>query len=341
MTFFLLRLTKCAALVLALSRAPALFSQTSNAVAAYTLSGDRFAVLPDAPSYSTSQEPTQTPSPAQSPTPGQTHTPSQAQQQTTPPASETDEQRKAREREEAARQVEAEKKQRIGGIIPDFNVQMGGPFVPLSPGQKFDLSFHTIIDPYTFALAIVFGGGLGELEDSHPDYGHGPQGLGKRIGASYLDNISGNLIGNALLPTVLHQDPRYFRKGTGSIKSRIIYSALTTVICKGDNGKRQFNISNVGGNFIAGAISNAYYPASERGVGLTIDNALLVTLEGMLGAQLLEFSPDVTDLIRRHHQNKLAAKAAAAATTKATQHAADAPVVVQPAPPASTTPPKP
>jgi hypothetical protein len=215
---------------------------------------------------------------------------------------------------------------------------MGGPFVPLSPKQKFDLSFHTIIDPYTFALAIVFGGGLGELEDSHPDYGHGPQGLGKRIGSSYLDNIDGNLIGNALLPTILHQDPRYFRKATGSIKSRIIYSALSTVICKGDNGKRQFNISNVAGNFISGAISNAYYPASERGVGLTIDNGVFVTLEGMLGAQLLEFSPDVTELIRRHRQNKLAAKAAAAATAKAAQHGANAPVVVQPAPPPAPPP---
>ena len=172
---------------------------------------------------------------------------------------------------------------------------MNGQGVALTPKQKFDLSFHTIIDPYTFALAILFGGGLGELEDSHTGYGHGPAGLGKRIGASYADNVDGNLIGNALLPVILKQDPRYFRKGTGSIKSRIIYSALTTVICHSDSGKSEFNTSNVLGNFISGAISNVYYPSSERGVGLTIDNALLVTLEGAIGAQLLEFSPDVTN----------------------------------------------
>jgi hypothetical protein len=162
------------------------------------------APLPDAPSFSTSQQPA-------------------------PQQQETEEQRKAREqREEAEREVKAQEKQRVGGVMPEFNVVMNGQAVPLTAKQKFDLSYHTIIDPYTIALAVVFGGGLGELEDSHTGYGHGPSGLFERIGASYLDNIDGNLIGNAILPVLLHQDPRYFRKGQGSIKSRIIYSALTT-----------------------------------------------------------------------------------------------------------------
>ena len=255
-------------------------------------------MLPDAPSYSNSwQQPSKVPSVA-----------------TQAPANETEAQRKAREqREEAEREVKLQEKQRVGGVMPEFNVVMNGHAVPLTAKQKFDLSFHTIIDPYTFALAIVFGGGLGELEDSHTGYGHGPAGLGKRIGASYADNVDGNLIGNALLPVILHQDPRYFRKGEGTVKSRVIYSALTTFICQGDNGKKQFNVSNVAGNFISGAISNAYYPQDERGVGLTIDNAVFVTLEGMLGAQILEFSPDITEKIHRHNQRKRDAKAAAAA----------------------------
>jgi len=313
--FSLPRVIQSATIFLALFGA-----QTSFAQSAF----ESIAILPDAPSFSSSQQQT---TPPQNPT--------QAQ----PPPNETDEQRKIREREEAQRQVKAEEKQRIGGIIPDFNVQMGGPFVPLSPKQKFDLSFHTIIDPYTVALAVVFGGGLGELEDSHTGYGHGPSGLFKRIGASYADNVDGNLIGNALLPTILHQDPRYFRKGAGSIKSRIVYSAMSTFICKGDNDKRQFNVSNVAGNFISGAISNVYYPASERGVGLTIDNGIFVTLEGMLGAQLLEFSPDVTDKIKRHHQRILAEKAAAAAAASGQQPPAQ-PNVVQPTAPPPPTPPQ-
>jgi len=216
--------------------------------------------------------------------------------------------------------------------MPNFNVRMGGPFVPLTPAQKWSLSWHTILDPYTFGLAFVVGGGLGEAEDDHQGYDWGAAGYFKRTGASYLDNIDGNLIGNFLLPVVLHQDPRYFRRGTGSIKSRIFYSAMTTFICKGDNGKKQFNISNVAGNFISGAISNAYYPSDERGVGLTVDNGVVVTLEGMLGAQLLEFSPDVTNAIRRHHQRKLDEKAAAAAAAAGQQRPAQ-PNVVQPAAP--------
>ena len=257
--------------------------------------------IPDAPSFSSSQ--------------------SQSSANPVLPASqsdanETEAQRKAREqRDEARREVKAEEKQRAVGVLPLFNVVLNGQAVPLTPGQKFDLSFHTIIDPYTIGLAFIVGGGFGELNDSHTGYGHGPEGFFKRVGASYLDNIDGNLIGNAFLPVILHQDPRYYRKGSGSVRSRIIYSALTTFICHGDNGRLQFNTSNVAGNFIAGAISNAYYPADERGVGLTLENGLVVTLEGMAGAQILEFSPDLTAYLRRRRERKQALRDATAKPT--------------------------
>ncbi len=247
--------------------------------------------LPDAPSFSSSSQQT-------------SGVPAQPAPQIAPaPANETEAQRKAREQyTEAEREVKAEEKQRAVGVLPLFNVVLNGQAVPLTPAQKFDLSFHTIIDPYTIGLAVIVGGGFGELTDSHTGYGHGPAGFFKRVGASYLDNVDGNLIGNAFLPIVLHQDPRYYRKGTGPVKSRIIYSALTTFICHGDNGKLQFNTSNVAGNFISGAISNAYYPSDERGVGLTLENGVIVTLEGMAGAQLLEFSPDLSSYLRRRRE---------------------------------------
>ena len=84
---------------------------------------------------------------------------------------------------------------------------------------------------------------------------------------------------------MLHQDPRYFRKGTGSIKGRIWVAAVSTFVCHGDNGKKQFYTSNLLGNYISGAISNAYYPASQRGVALTLENGTEVTLFGALGGQ--------------------------------------------------------
>jgi hypothetical protein len=206
-----------------------------------------------------------------------------------------------------------EEKQRLLGVMPQFQVVMGGQAVPLSPGEKWRLALHSAIDPFYIGWAFVIGGGYGELVDSNSGYGWGPGGYFKRVGANYADNVNGALIGNALLPSILHQDPRYFRKGTGSIKSRFVYAALSTVICHGDNGKNQFNVSNVLGNFISGAISNAYYPSDQRGLGLTLENGADVTLFGALGGQLLEFGPDLARLVNRRH------------------HAAPAPAVVPPA----------
>lgn len=310
------RLTQSATLVLAISGVPPAFAQSPSSEMLTVQS----TLLPDAPSSSSSAD-QQVPAPAQIP---------QATAQA--PANETDVQRKAREqRQEAEREVKAEEKQRFGGVMPQFNVVMNGKAVALTPKQKFDLSFHTIIDPYTIGLAAVLGGGYGELTDDHTGYGHGAAGYFKRTAASYADNVIGNVVGNAMLPILLHQDPRYFRKGEGPIKSRIVYSALTSFICHSDSGKKQFNTSNVMGNFIAGAISNAYYPADERGVGLTISNGFFVTLEGMLGAQILEFSPDITDKIHRHRQAKRDAKAAADA--KAAQPSASPPAAPKPSQP--------
>ncbi len=250
------------------------------------------ASLPDAPSYNQ-----QVTSPPQMPGP--------------PPRTETQAERQERERrEEGEREVKKAEKQRAGGVLPLFNVVISGKTVPLTPKEKFDLSYHTIIDPYTIGLAVVAGGGIGELEDSHTGYHHGPLGLGKRIGASYADNAIGNVVGNAALPVILHQDPRYYRKGEGKVLSRIYYSAITSFICYGDNGKKQFNTSNILGNLISGGISNVYYPSDERGFELTVQNAFTVTLEGMIGAQLLEFSPDFNAYMQRRRQRKLDRQAA-------------------------------
>lgn len=325
----------CAPLFLALVDFRSCLAQASVADPSLPAPLTLAAALPDAPSFSSSEQ--------QAPTPPLPVTP-QSPAAPAAPQNETEAQRKAREaqaeRDEAEREVKTQEKQRaVGGVLPLFNVVMNGRAVPLTPGEKFNLSLHTIIDPYTIGLAFVVGGGFGELTDSHTGYGHGPSGFFKRVGASYADNIDGNLIGNALLPVILHQDPRYFRKGTGSVKSRIIYSALTTFICHGDNGRLQFNTSNVAGNFISGAISNLYYPADERGVGLTLENGLVVTLEGMAGAQILEFTPDLTAYLHRRRERRqqaLQKQNAPAATPGA------APAGVTPAdgsPPSSTVPP--
>ncbi|WP_089407715.1 hypothetical protein [Granulicella rosea] len=284
MTFADLRLPLAAGLLFAIHGATVAHAQleTPAGVDFALTSSSSSSVLPDAPSASLLQQ----------------------EPQTTPPADETPEQRKKRQDAEAEAQVKAEEKQRIGGVLPNFNTVIGGwPAPPITAKQKWNIAAHSAIDPYYFGLAFITAG-LGEAEDSHPGYHWGAQGYFKRVGANFVDNLDGIIIGNALLPAVLHQDPRYFRKGKGSIPSRIVHSALSAVICRGDNGHQQFNFSNVGGNLIAGAISNVYYPSSETGVGLTFQNALQVTYVGAIGAQLLEFSPDISDWWHKRKERK-------------------------------------
>jgi len=189
------------------------------------------------------------------------------------------------------------------GVVPAFNVVESGQAVSLSPGQKFDLWYHSSVDPFTFAVAGI-DAGIEQAENEYPEYNQGLVGFAKRYGASYADSVDGNFWGNAVLPSLLHQDPRYFRLGHGSLKSRLWYATISTVRCKGDDGKWQANVSNIGGNLIGGAISNLYYPAADRGVGLTLARGFTVTAEGAFGSLALEFYPDaISYLKRRHHRN--------------------------------------
>lgn len=173
----------------------------------------------------------------------------------------------------AEAQVKDEEKQRVLGVIPNFYVTYDPHPVSLTPKQKFELAWKTTVDPVTFAIV---GGiaGVQQAENTFSGYGQGAQGYAKRYGASYANIATGTFIGSAILPSLLKQDPRYFYKGTGGKRSRILYALANSVICKGDNGRWQPNYSNILGNLAAGAISNLYYPAQSReGAGLTFENA--------------------------------------------------------------------
>jgi len=216
---------------------------------------------------------------------------------------ETDAERKAR----GDAQIREETHQRIAGVLPAFNSVQSDKAVPLTSGQKFHLFFRGSIDPYQFVIAAL-DTGLEEAQDDYTQYHWGTLGFLKRYGATYADTWDGNFWGNAVLPSLLHQDPRYYRLGRSSGKTawhRLLYAAGTTVICHSDKGKLQPNYSNVLGNLIGGGISNIYYPSSDRGVGLTFERALTTTAEGAVGAELIEFYPDFQDYMKRRHQRKL------------------------------------
>jgi hypothetical protein len=186
-------------------------------------------------------------------------------------------------------EVKIEEKQRVLGVIPNFYVTYLPHAVPLTPRLKFQLAWKSILNPYTFGIT---GGiaGIEQAENAFSGYGQGTQGYAKRYGAAYGDLVTGTFIGGAILPTLFKQDPRYFYKGTGSKKSRLLYAIAMSVVCKGDNGHWQLDYSGIIGGLAAGGISNLYYPDQNRnGVTLTFENALIGIGGGAAGNILQEF----------------------------------------------------
>ncbi len=232
------------------------------------------------------------------------------------------------QRQKAQEQLKAQEKQRVFGVMATFNTTTNKDALPLTSGQKYQLFFKSATDPWPFLLA-GFGAGLDQADDSFPEYGQGMQGYAKRFGAAYTDYFTGNLLGNAVLASLMKEDPRYFQKGTGSYTSRFLWAATSTVWCKRDDATWGPNYANVLGNLMGAAVSNLYYPQSDRTVGGTLGRGFTVTAQAIIGSEVIEFWPDMV----RHHRRKQAEKLA---------KQGGAPSTSQPAPqPAAPVPPSP
>jgi hypothetical protein len=198
----------------------------------------------------------------------------------------------------AAEQVRAEEKQRVLGIVPNFFVSYDPNAAPLTAKLKFKLAFRTSIDPVTFA-ASAFIAGINQAADT-PNYVQGAKGYGQRFGASYANNVSDIMIGGAILPALLHQDPRYFYQGTGTKKSRALHAMLYPFVCRGDNGRLQPNFSTIGGDLASSAITISYNPPGDNGVGMLFEDLIISTAERMASTLAQEFV-----LNRMTHKSKI------------------------------------
>lgn len=189
----------------------------------------------------------------------------------------------------AQQQLKDEEKQRVLGVVPNFNVVYAKDAPALNSRQKFELTWKSLIDPFTLGITVMTAG-IEQAADIYPGYGQGAAGFGRRLGAAYGDNAIGTLLGSAILPVVFHQDPRYFYKGTGTKISRVFYAIANSVICKGDNGRWQPNYSRITAGLAAGAISNLYYPAGNRnGYALIIESSAISKATGAAQNILQEF----------------------------------------------------
>lgn len=187
----------------------------------------------------------------------------------------------------ATEQMKLEEKQRVLGLVPNFYVSYDPDPAPLTAKMKFSLALRAETDPVTFLGAAAVAG-MDQAGDT-PNYPEGAQGFGERLGANYTTGLTDIMIGGAILPSVLHQDPRYFYKGTGTTMSRVLHALSAPFICRGDNGRLEPNYSSLGGDLAAGAISNAYYPSEERGVGPFVSNDLITTGGRMVNGLIQEF----------------------------------------------------
>lgn len=189
--------------------------------------------------------------------------------------------------EVATEQVKIEETQRVFGMIPNFYVVYDPNPVPLTTRLKFQLAMKTSTDLFTIAgvgvlAAINQAGGT-------PNYAGGIRGYGERFGAAAADGLSDIMIGGAILPSLLHQDPRYYYEGTGTNKSRFLHAVASPFVCRGDNGRLQPNYSSMGGDLGSSALSDLYYPPSNRGTGLVFENFFLSTSERMFSSLVQEF----------------------------------------------------
>jgi Carboxypeptidase regulatory-like domain len=169
-------------------------------------------------------------------------------------------------KEVAAQQLKAEEQQRVLGFIPNMYVVYEPHPEPLTARMKFHMAYKDLTHPVFFARTAAWAG-VQQARNNPDEWQQGAEGYSKRLGAGFVDGVTGSLISNAILPSLLHQDPRYFYQGTGTKKSRALHAMLAPFVCKGDNGAWQPNYSQWGGSLIGYSISTAYYPGSAGTAG--------------------------------------------------------------------------
>jgi hypothetical protein len=262
--------------------------------------------VPPAPAQSGQSQPAGAQPPGQS-TPAQPTQPPAATPQSSDPAASKDP--ASSKPETSEEQLHQEEKQRILGVMATFNMTNNKDALPLTTGQKFQLFLKSATDPWTISIT-AFSAGVGQAENSPPEWGGGMGGYSRRFAAGYADTFDGNLWGNAILTSWWHEDPRYYRMGSGNKMKRFFWAAGSSFWCKRDNGTWGPNYANVIGNLIGGTIANLYYPPSQQGVAPTLEHSASVTYYGILGAEIIEFIPDVERHFIEKHREKLERQAA-------------------------------
>ena len=183
---------------------------------------------------------------------------------------------------------------RVLGVLPNYRTaEASDPFSPLSVRRKFYIGYKDSTDYPIFFLSAGLAG-MAQLTGQHDRLGTGFEGYSKRLGTAVADQLIGNMFTESIMPSLFHQDPRYFRRGSGhgGVWSRVGYSASRVLVARNDNGKWSFNYSEVSGNAIGAAVGNAYYPG-ERRLGDNVQRFYSQMATDAFSQILKEFWPDI------------------------------------------------
>ena len=185
----------------------------------------------------------------------------------------------------AAEQIRAAEKQRLMGVIPNFYTSYIYDAAPLTWKQKFSLATRGTFDPVAM-IGVGFAAAIEQANNSFPGYGQGAAGYSKRYAAKFVDGRSSDFLTHAVFPALFHQDPRYYYRGSGTVKTRLAHAVSSAFVTRSDSGRNVPNYSYLLGNMCAGALSNLYYPPGNRGARLVFTNTA-IGLAGRLGTNLL------------------------------------------------------
>jgi hypothetical protein len=200
--------------------------------------------------------------------------------------------------EVATEEVKEQEHQRVLGFIPNFYVSYSPDAAPLTTKLKYHLAWKSTTDVVTIG-GVAFLAGLQQAGGQYSEFGQGAQGYAKRFGADYGDTLVSTFLSGAVFPSLFRQDPRYFYRGTGSTKRRILYAISNSVWCKGDNGRWQVNYSNVAGVVSGAALASTYYPSKNQGMNI-LSNSLVRMGESSLTGIVQEFV--LRKLTKRGHR---------------------------------------
>ncbi|HLK69989.1 MAG TPA: hypothetical protein VKU19_41455 [Bryobacteraceae bacterium] len=194
---------------------------------------------------------------------------------------------------------------RMFGVIPNNRTTESAiPFEPITAKRKMTIAAKDSFDYPVYPTAGLFAA-LSQLRDQNPSFGQGMSGYGKRFVTAYADQVVGNMMTEGIVPSLLHEDPRYFRKGDGSKKSRLGSALSQILICRTDSGHRTFNVPEWGGNAFAVGLSNLYYKDS-RDVSDNVSKLAIQVATDAFSNVLKEFYPDIKrKLFKKREPNAL------------------------------------